>query len=106
MPARERIAVMGLPPFHNYGVMMQLYLPIACFVSATIYPPQAVTDARAAPVLPTSDNMLDSIRRTDCKVLMTVPTFLEQWAASEEAVKVLKNLDLVVSIDIAPSIEP
>ena len=101
MPARERVAVMALPPFHNYGVMMQIYLPIACFASAAVYPPQAVADAEAAPVIPTSDNMLDGIQRTNCKVLLTVPTFLEQWSTSEEAVKVLRNMDLVVSADVA-----
>lgn len=94
----DRIGVMALPPFHAYGVLIQLYTPLACLVTAVVYPPQAITDQRAPPIVPTSDNILDSVRRTHCKVVVTVPIFLEQWAASAEAIETLRKLDQIVSV--------
>ena len=88
---------MGLPPFHAYGVAVQLYLPVVSLVTAAVYAPRAVTDPRATPVIPTSGNMLEYATRTGCKALMTVPTFLEQWAVSQENVEELKTFEVVVS---------
>ncbi|KAF8547028.1 acetyl-CoA synthetase-like protein, partial [Imleria badia] len=90
-----RIGVMGLPPFHGFGVVVQLYLPVISLVAAVVYAPRAVTDPHAAPVIPTSGNMLDYAQRTGCKALMTVPTFLEQWAVSQENVEELKKFEAV-----------
>ena len=97
LPVSSRIGVMGLPTFHGYGVTVQLYLPVVSFVAAVVYPPRAVTNPHAAPVIPTGGNMLDYARRTGCKALMTVPTFLEQWAVSQENVEELKKFEVVVS---------
>ncbi|KAF9223046.1 acetyl-CoA synthetase-like protein [Gyrodon lividus] len=94
--APRRLGVMGLPPFHTYGVVVQLYLPIAYLVTAVLYPPRSATDPRVPPVIPTSDNILDSVRRTKCKILITVPTFLEQWVTSKDAIEELKKLDHVM----------
>lgn len=97
LPVSSRLGVMGLPPFHGFGTVVQLYLPLLCLLTAVVYAPRAVTDPRAAPVIPTTDNMLNYVRWTKCKVLMTVPMFLEQWAVSQENVEVLKKLEWVVS---------
>ena len=94
----DRIGAMGLPPFHALGMITQLYLPLASLITAVVYPPQAVTNRRAVPLVPTSDNILANVRRTHCKVMLVVPTFLEQWAASTEAVESLTKLDQVVSV--------
>ena len=93
----DRIGAMASPPFHIYGITMQLYIPLAYLGTAVLYPPQAIADRRAVPIVPTSANILDSVRRVRCKVLAAVPTFLEQWAASAEAVEALTKLDRVVS---------
>ncbi|KIJ04291.1 hypothetical protein PAXINDRAFT_94863, partial [Paxillus involutus ATCC 200175] len=93
--ASRRLGVMALPSFHFYGLTIQLYVPIATLATAVLYPPRSATDPRAPPVIPTSDNVLDTIRKTECKLLATVPTFLEQWARSQDAVEELKKLDLV-----------
>ena len=93
-----RVGAMALPPFHAFGMTMQLYLPLAYLATVAVYPPQAITDRRAVPIVPTSDNILDTVRLTHCKALVAVPTFLEQWAASTEAVEALTKLDRVVSI--------
>jgi len=94
----DRIGVMGLPPFHSLGVAMQLQLPLAYLGTAVVYPPQVTTDQRAVPIVLTSDNILDGVRRTRCKAMVVVPTFSEQWAASTEAIGALTKLDQVVSL--------
>ena len=94
----DRIGAMGLPPFHSFGMTMQLYLPLAYLATVAVYPPQTITNQRAVPIVPTSDNILDCARRTHCKALVAVPTFLEQWAASTEAVEALAKLDRVVGV--------
>ncbi|KAF8834980.1 acetyl-CoA synthetase-like protein, partial [Paxillus ammoniavirescens] len=92
----RRLGVMALPPFHFYGLSVQLYVPFASLVTAVLYPPRSATDPLAPPVIPTSDNVLDTIRRTECTLLATVPTFLEQWSRSKDAVEELKKLNLVI----------
>ncbi|KIJ62359.1 hypothetical protein HYDPIDRAFT_114895 [Hydnomerulius pinastri MD-312] len=93
--APRRLGAMALPPFHVYGIMTQLYIPISCLVTAAVYPPRSEADPHAQPVIPTSDNIIECIRQTQCGYLMTVPAFLEQIAASEENVEVLKKLERV-----------
>lgn len=93
----SRIGVMSFPAFHIFGMGIQLYCSVGYLVAAVVYPPRAVTDPHAAPVIPTTDNVLDCIRWTGCKGLLAVPTFLEQLAASQENVEELKKLEFVVS---------
>ncbi|KAH7890598.1 acetyl-CoA synthetase-like protein [Phlebopus sp. FC_14] len=96
MPPPYRLGTMSLPAFHVYGLAMQLYVPIASVVTAAIYAPRSERDSRAAPVMPTTDNILECAEQTRSTVLMVVPAFLEQWATSEEAIEELKKLELVV----------
>ncbi|KIJ59312.1 hypothetical protein HYDPIDRAFT_33310 [Hydnomerulius pinastri MD-312] len=95
IPAPRRMGVMSLPPFHLYGINMQLYVPIACLVSAVLYPPRSESDPHARPTIPTTDNILDCVRKTKSKILMIIPAFLEQMATSKSAVYQLLQLDLV-----------
>ncbi|KAF8549564.1 hypothetical protein OG21DRAFT_1421083, partial [Imleria badia] len=44
----------------------------------------------------TSDNVLDDVSRTHCKVVTAVPTFLEQWALSVQSIEALAKLDRVI----------
>ncbi|KAF9238232.1 putative nonribosomal peptide synthetase, partial [Melanogaster broomeanus] len=96
LSAPRRIGGMLLPAFHGFGVVMQLYVPIAYLATAAVYPPRSATDPHTPPVIPSSDNVLENLRRTKCNVLITVPTFLEQWATSIDAVEELKKMDLVL----------
>ena len=89
---------MALPPFHSFGVVTGLYTPIACLVSTVVYPPRTENDPLANPVIPTSDNMIECLKKIECNTLMTVPAFLEQMAMSEEAIEVLKKLGHVVRV--------
>ncbi|KIK79350.1 hypothetical protein PAXRUDRAFT_36462 [Paxillus rubicundulus Ve08.2h10] len=86
---------MALPPFHAFGLVTQLYAPLACLSTAVVYSPRTVKDPHAQPVIPTRDNILEYVRQTKCHFLMIVPTFLEQMATSEEAIEVLKNIEFV-----------
>ena len=87
---------MALPPFHGFGIFFELYAPIAYLVTAVVYAPRTENDPLAQPVIPTSDNMIDCLRKVPCNDLMTVPSLLEQIATSEEAIETLKKLDSVV----------
>jgi len=87
---------MTLPPFHTFGIVTQLYAPIACLVTTLVYPPRTQNDPLAQPVIPTGDNMTEQVKRTECNVLMTVPALLEEIATSDEAVEILKKLEYVV----------
>ena len=89
---------MALPPSHSFGLVIGLYAPIACLVSIVVYPPRTENDPLANPVIPTSDNMIECLKAVKCNALMTVPTFLEQMATSEEAIEVLKKLEIVRTI--------
>jgi acyl-CoA synthetase (AMP-forming)/AMP-acid ligase II len=87
---------MALPPFHSFGIVTQLYLPIAYLVTSVVYPPRTQNDPLTLPVIPTSDNVIEQLKKIECNVFMTVPTFLEQMATSDELIEVLKKIDNIV----------
>ncbi|KAF8121589.1 acetyl-CoA synthetase-like protein [Boletus edulis] len=91
----RRVGAMALPPFHSFGIFVQLYVPIGHLVTTVVYPPRTYNDPLSQPVIPTSDNMVEQLKRIDCNILMTVPALLEQMAASDEAIEVLKKIDSV-----------
>ncbi|KAG1767497.1 putative aminoadipate reductase [Suillus placidus] len=90
-----RLGVMGLPPFHIFGVAAQLYAMLIG-VTATLHAPTSVGDRRTLPTIPTSDNMIECIGRTGTNIVLCVPYHLEQWADSEEALKTLRKIGYVV----------
>lgn len=96
---------MSLPPFHIYGLMMQLYVPFTCVVTAALYPPRTIMDVNVHPVVPTTDNILEHSCITKCNVLMCIPAFLEQWATSPDVVNLLKTFDLVVCFPLSSATE-
>ncbi|EGN92299.1 hypothetical protein SERLA73DRAFT_17647, partial [Serpula lacrymans var. lacrymans S7.3] len=58
----------------------------------SIYAPTSFHDPNASPVIPTSENILDCLRKTGTEILLVVPSFIEQWASSPEAIETLKTL--------------
>ncbi|KAG2362415.1 putative aminoadipate reductase [Suillus spraguei] len=90
-----RLGVMALPPFHIFGVAAQLYAMLIG-VTATLYAPTSVGDRRTLPTIPTSDNMIECISQTGTNIVLCVPYHLEQWADSEEALKMLRKMGYVV----------
>ncbi|KAF8422358.1 hypothetical protein L210DRAFT_3571398 [Boletus edulis BED1] len=64
-------------------------------VATVVYPPCTHNDPFAQPVIPTSDNMVEQLKRMECSAFMAVLAFLEQVATSDEAIEVLKKMDCV-----------
>ncbi|KAG2047412.1 putative aminoadipate reductase [Suillus hirtellus] len=95
LPTHIRLGAASLPSFHTFGIYFQLLAPIASLSSASIYPPTSFLDPLATPVVPNSQNILDSVLKTKPNTLLVVPAFLEQWAFSPSAVDVLRTLDSV-----------
>jgi thioester reductase-like protein/acyl-CoA synthetase (AMP-forming)/AMP-acid ligase II len=93
VPVHIRINAASLPSFHTLGINFQLFVPIASLSSVSIYPPTSLLDPLAAPVIPNSQNILDSVLKTKSNAMIVVPAFLEQWAFSPSAVDVLKTLE-------------
>ncbi|KAG6371289.1 hypothetical protein JVT61DRAFT_9758 [Boletus reticuloceps] len=91
----RRVAAMALPPFHSFGIFIELYVPMAYIVTVAVYPPRTYDDPQAQPVIPTSDNMVKQLKHVDCNALMIVPAFLEQMATSDEAIEALKKINSV-----------
>ncbi|OAX38467.1 putative aminoadipate reductase [Rhizopogon vinicolor AM-OR11-026] len=90
-----RVGTASLPPFHNLGVAIQLFLPIASLATVSIYPPTSLYDRLAAPIIPNTQNILDSVLKTKSNAVWVMPTFLEQWTLSPKAVDNLKALEYV-----------
>ena len=78
------------------GVIIQVLLPIASLSSVSIYPPTSFHDPSATPIIPNSQNVLDSVLKTKSNALWAMPPFLEQWALSPNAVEILKTLEYIV----------
>ncbi|KAG2050383.1 putative aminoadipate reductase [Suillus hirtellus] len=96
LPTPIRIGAAALPPFHTFGIYFQLLAPIASLSSVSIYPPTSFLDPLATPIVPNSQNILDSVLKTKSNILPVVPAFLEQWVFSPSAVDVLKTLECVI----------
>ncbi|KAF8131375.1 hypothetical protein EV363DRAFT_1329861 [Boletus edulis] len=65
-------------------------------VATVVYPPCTHNDPFAQPVIPTSDNMVEQLKRMECSAFMVL-AFLEQVATSDEAIEVLKKMDCVAA---------
>ncbi|KAG2133352.1 putative aminoadipate reductase [Suillus clintonianus] len=91
-----RVAAASFPPFHLMGVMAQLLIPTVSLCSVSIYPPASFHDPSAAPIIPNSQNILESVLNTKSTALWAMPFFLEQWACSPNAVDILKTLKYVL----------
>ncbi|KAH7928011.1 putative aminoadipate reductase [Leucogyrophana mollusca] len=95
-PIHIRTAAMSLPSFHTLGFYIQLYTPMISLTGVAIYPPTSYHDPNATPVIPNSENILESTKRTKSSSLVVVPSFLEAWSTSPEAIETLKGLEYVV----------
>ncbi|EGN94883.1 hypothetical protein SERLA73DRAFT_162904 [Serpula lacrymans var. lacrymans S7.3] len=91
-PADTRLGVMLLPSFHTLGIVCSLYLPLITLRSVSVYAPTSYNDPKAIPVIPTSENIIEGVQRTNCNALIAVPAFIELWALSPSAIEILKSL--------------
>lgn len=90
-------AVMHLPPFHTFGICLQLLVPLSALYPICVYPPTSFDDPTKAPIIPTSHNIIEHSKRTNATMAVVVPIFLEMWSREPESVEWLKTLKFVVS---------
>ncbi|CAK5265953.1 unnamed protein product [Mycena citricolor] len=91
----SRIAVGHLPPFHTMGNLLQHLLPVLIGATACIFPPASSATEYRIPPAATSDLALRESQRAHATCIMTVPSFVLEWARNAEDVQYLKTLDLV-----------
>ncbi|KAG6908134.1 putative NRPS-like protein biosynthetic cluster [Tephrocybe rancida] len=87
--------VMGcmiLPPFHIFGLITQLFKPAYELLPVAVYPPHNP----AAPVTPSPDNALEHAKLTKANIVVVVPSVLQVWFTSPEAVAFLKTLEFII----------
>ncbi|KAF8974264.1 hypothetical protein BDZ97DRAFT_1772696 [Flammula alnicola] len=91
---RLRIAAMHLPPFHALGMFTLTILPLYSCTTIALYPPAALRPD-LLPTMPTPDNILDHLSRTQSNAITTIPTLLQVWAQDENSVNLLSKLEFV-----------
>ncbi|QRV95000.1 AMP binding enzyme [Ceratobasidium sp. AG-Ba] len=85
----QRAAFMALPSFHVMGYTFQYVGPLFAGYVPVLFAPSS------PPTFPTAELTLQTLVRSGCMSLLTVPAFLETWARGEEAIKQLAKLKRV-----------
>ncbi|KDR77645.1 hypothetical protein GALMADRAFT_1326492 [Galerina marginata CBS 339.88] len=88
------VGCMALPAFHTLGVISQLLHSTYGLSVIALYPPTALTTT-LLPVMPTSNNILEHLRRTQCESLITIPALLQIWAQDKRSVDLLAKLKMI-----------
>lgn len=100
-PKPSTVNAAALPAFHMMGVTQQLFSPIAGLTTIAVYRPTSYHDGTKAPVIANPQNALEAIQFTKSNGTIVVPTFLEEWATSPQAVDVLRSLSSVVCLQLS-----
>ncbi|QRV80473.1 acetyl-CoA synthetase-like protein [Ceratobasidium sp. AG-Ba] len=82
----QRVALMALPSFHAMAYILQYLGPLFTGYVPVLFAPSS------PPTIPTAELTLQTLVRSGCMSLFTVPAFLETWARDEEAIKELAKL--------------
>ncbi|KAG6827401.1 putative NRPS-like protein biosynthetic cluster [Tricholoma furcatifolium] len=88
---------MALPPFHAFGLYIQLLGPLYGIVAAAVYPPMA-TAPNLLPFISSPQSVLDHAKLTGSTTLIVIPSMLHAWSQSPEVVEFLATMQLVASI--------
>ncbi|CAN8103575.1 unnamed protein product [Discula destructiva] len=81
----QGLNVSSLPMFHGFGLVSPgLSMSVG---KTTVYP--------ASDAIPNAKSLIELIKKTKAKSLMTVPFLLDDMVNNEEAIKVLSGLDFV-----------
>lgn len=78
------------------GVYTQVFLPVASLRAVSVYPPTAFHDPTTSPIIATSQNALENAVATHSNGLISIPSFMEEWASSPGAVKQLSTFVYIV----------
>ncbi|KAF9025149.1 acetyl-CoA synthetase-like protein [Hymenopellis radicata] len=81
-------ASQGTPMYHVMGFMWACFMMSSGFVLA-VFPPTE------PPVVPSSDSCLASATKLGCNVMLTVPSFLEEWSRNPASIEALKAFNVV-----------
>lgn len=84
-------------------MFVHVFLPAASLQSISVYPPTAYGDPTRPPVFANPQNALENAVLTRCKGLLAVPSFLDEWVLSPEAVNHLATFSYVVRTPQSPS---
>ncbi|KAF7798250.1 hypothetical protein EIP86_009467 [Pleurotus ostreatoroseus] len=84
-----RWAAMALPTFHAMGFLTFVLIGVVTGNPVAVYPP------KSPPVVPNPQNILDSARLCGCNGCLVVPSIIEAWANSDEAIEFLKSLKIL-----------
>ncbi|EPQ54835.1 acetyl-CoA synthetase-like protein [Gloeophyllum trabeum ATCC 11539] len=87
-----RFGTMHLPTFHMMGTAFQAWAPLVGGISVALFPPMFPE----LPVVPGPGNTLDALKRTKVNAVVSVPTFLEFWSESDDAVAFLASMEVVL----------
>ncbi|KZP05121.1 acetyl-CoA synthetase-like protein [Athelia psychrophila] len=90
-----RISGMHAPPSTGSGLMVDFLAPLSSLTSVSLYPPTSFYDHGKAPVVPTSDNIIEHCKRTGVTGVYVVPSYIESWACEPESVEWLKAMDFL-----------
>ncbi|QRW09275.1 AMP binding enzyme [Ceratobasidium sp. AG-Ba] len=86
----QRVGAMALPPFHTIGYIVQFLGALFAGFIPVLFAPSP------HPIIPTPEHVLQTMVRSGCVSLCTVPAFLEAWARDENAIKELAKLSGVL----------
>ena len=81
------------------GTLFQLINPVASLKGVVVFPPTSYHDPTKTPIISNPQNTIEAVRMTKSNSLVIVPTFLEEWVTSAQAINVLRSLEYVVHVN-------
>ncbi|KZT21262.1 acetyl-CoA synthetase-like protein [Neolentinus lepideus HHB14362 ss-1] len=87
-----RFGALALPTFHLLGLSYQVFTPLVDGTSVAMFEPKYP----ALPIIPGPENTLEGMKRTKVNAIICVPTFLELWSESEDALAFLAEMEIVI----------
>ncbi|TFK50396.1 acetyl-CoA synthetase-like protein [Heliocybe sulcata] len=87
-----RFGALALPTFHLLGLSYQVFAPLLDGISVAMFEPKYP----APPIVPGPGNTLEGMKRTEVNAVICVPTFLELWSESEDAMAFLAQMEIVI----------
>ncbi|TFK53343.1 putative aminoadipate reductase [Heliocybe sulcata] len=87
-----RFGALALPAFHMMGMSFQVFAPLIAGISVAFFEPKWP----ALPIVPGPGNTLEGMKKTRINSIICVPTFLELWSESEEAIAFLREMEVVI----------
>ncbi|KAJ3555779.1 hypothetical protein NM688_g2383 [Phlebia brevispora] len=85
-------ASMALPTFHSLAFSMQFLIPFVTSSPVALYEPKYPSP----PVVPSAQNVLQVSMLTGSTGIPAVPSMIETWAQSDEAIDYLATLQIVM----------